>query len=320
LGLPFGIVVRNRRFGRIGRRAEGEMTAAERAMSSADGALVVGLDGSPDSERALTWAVDEAVDRGLALHLVHALPILYDELGPTSGELQAIRADGDKLIADARGRALARGASVVATDMVESGPAPALIAAGREAAAIVVGAKGHTAMAGLLLGSVSQHVARHASCPVVVVRESADPAARRVVVGVDGSPGSEAALGFAVEHAARHDVPLVAVYGWRDRHAQSSGTGSPLAARTRERLEAGQRMLETALEEWRAKHPSLEIVAEAVPMHPARVLADASERCSLLVVGARGRGVFAGLLLGSVSQSVLHNARCPVAVVHAPPI
>jgi nucleotide-binding universal stress UspA family protein len=172
-------------------------------------------------------------------------------------------------------------------------------------------------MAGLLLGSVSQHVARHASCPVVVVREPTDPAARRVVVGVDGSPGSGAALGFAVEYAARHEVPLVAVYGWRDRHPTSSGSGSQLRARMVERLEAGQRMLDSALDEWRAKHPSLEIVAEAVPVHPGRVLADASERCALLVVGARGRGVFAGLLLGSISQSVLHAARCPVAVVHA---
>jgi nucleotide-binding universal stress UspA family protein len=133
------------------------------------------------------------------------------------------------------------------------------------------------------------------------------------------SPCSEAALGFAVEHAARHEVPLVAMYGWRDRHRQRSGIGAPLGTRTVERLEAAQRMLESALDEWRAKHPSLEIVAEAVPVHPARVLADASQRCALLVVGARGRGAFAGLLMGSVSQSALHYARCPVAVVHAPP-
>jgi nucleotide-binding universal stress UspA family protein len=163
------------------------MTTEERAMGNGDGALVVGLDGSPDSERGLSWAVTEAVDRDLPLRLVHALPVLYDELGPTSAELQAVRVEGGELIADARGRALAGGARVVDTEVVETGPASALIAASRGAAAVVLGAKGHSAMAGLLLGSVSQHVARHASCPVVVVREAEDPAARRVV-GVDGFP------------------------------------------------------------------------------------------------------------------------------------
>jgi nucleotide-binding universal stress UspA family protein len=84
------------------------MTTEERGMGNGDGALVVGLDGSPDSERGLSWAVSEAVDRDLPLHLVHALPVLYDELGPTSAELQVIRVDGDELIADARRHALAR--------------------------------------------------------------------------------------------------------------------------------------------------------------------------------------------------------------------
>jgi nucleotide-binding universal stress UspA family protein len=291
------------------------MTAAS---SSTDGALVVGLDGSLDGEQGLAWAVDEALDRGLPLHLVHALPVLYGgELTPTPAELRAIRAEGEGLLADARHRARARGVSEVTTELVEAGPAPVLITAGREAASVVIGARGHAALSGLLLGSVSQHVARHARCPVVVVREPADPTARRVVVGVDGSPGSAAALGFGVAHAARREVPLVAMHGWPDWHRGRTGFGSPQRARTVERLEAGRRLLETALDEWRAKHPSLEIIAEAVPTHPARLLADASKRSALLVVGARGRGAFAGLLLGSVSQSVLHHARCPVAVVHA---
>jgi nucleotide-binding universal stress UspA family protein len=127
------------------------------------------------------------------------------------------------------------------------------------------------------------------------------------------------ARGFAVEYAARREAPLVAMYGWRGRRRASSGVDPAQPASAGGRLEAGRRLVEAQLDGWRAKHPSLEIVAEAVPTHPARVLADASERSALVVVGAHGRGVFAGLLLGSVSQSVLHYARCPVAVVHAPP-
>jgi nucleotide-binding universal stress UspA family protein len=78
---------------------------------------------------------------------------------------------------------------------------------------------------------------------------------------------------------------------------------------------ARDRLLSEALAGWSEKYPDVQVIAETIRVHPARVLADASEAAALVVVGSRGRGAFAELLLGSVSQNVLQQARCPVAVV-----
>lgn len=74
---------------------------------------------------------------------------------------------------------------------------------------------------------MSQHVSRHAHCPVAVVREVADPHARRVVVGVAGSPDDDATLRVAFEIAPRNRVPVAAVHDWRDHATTTFGTGSP---------------------------------------------------------------------------------------------
>lgn len=284
-------------------------------MSTPDGAIVVGLDGSPESERGVDWATGEAAGRGVPLHLLHALLAPLGELPATAAEQRVLLDGAESLLAAAAERARAGGATPVTTEITEKSAAPALIEASERAAAMVVGARGHSAMSGFLLGSVSQHLARHARCPVVVCRDDGGRRVRRVVVGVDGSVGADAAIGFAMEHAARTGAQLVALYGWRDRHPAEFGRGEPDWPGTRERIRAGNRLLDTAVAGWREKYPQVDVSIEAIPEHPARALADASERAALVVVGARGHGGFAGLLLGSVSQSVLTHARCPVAVV-----
>ena len=284
-------------------------------MSANQGAVVVGIDGSPDGERGLDWAIAEAAGRGLPLHVVHTLPPLVGDVPLTADEYREGSAEGDRLLAEAGRRAAASGVAPVSTEFAERSPMPVLVDASRGAAALVVGARGHGPLFGLLLGSVSGHVAAHAHCPVVVVREAADRGARRIVVGVDGSAGGDEALAFAVERAARTGTPLVAVHAWRDRDS-AHGIGGPDWSRTVERIDAGNRLLDEALARWRDKYPEVEMTREAVPVHPARALADASGGAALLVVGARGHGGFAELLLGSVVRSVLHHARCPVVVVH----
>jgi nucleotide-binding universal stress UspA family protein len=105
------------------------------------------------------------------------------------------------------------------------------------------------------------------------------------------------------------------VYGWRDHDSLTTGSGSPAWMHTAERIASGERLLERALAPWVEKYPDVEVTREAIPVAPARALADASEHAAMVVVGTRGRGGFAGLLLGSVRRSVLHHARCPVLVV-----
>jgi len=277
-------------------------------MNALQGAVVVGVDGSADSDRAVDWAAAAAAMHDAPLHLLYALPRAEP---PWDEEERSI---AERVLADARTRV--EQALQLTSEIVDAPAAPSLITAGQHALMVVVGSRGHAAVTGLLLGSVSQHVSRHAPCPVVVVRERADPKARRIVVGVDGSPSNQPAVGFAFDNAARYDAPLAAVHGWHDVTERTDiGPTTSAMAKVAERIEAGDRLISTALAEWVEKYPEVTVTREAIPVHPTRALADASQRAALLVVGSRGRGEFAGLLLGSVSQSVLHHARCPVAVV-----
>ncbi|WP_028923900.1 universal stress protein [Pseudonocardia acaciae] len=284
-------------------------------MSVPPEAVVAGVDASSDSARGLARAAEEARARGVPLHVVHALPPIYTEMPLAPADERALW-DSAKEVVDAALAALdPRPAVPVTSEVVNDLPAKVLIGASRQASLVVLGARGHTALSGLLLGSVSQQVCSHAHCPVVVARETADPNARRIVVGVDGSAGADLALGYAMQVAARDQVPVTAVFGWRDHDGRTTGTGAPAWTHTAERIAAAERLLERATEAWASKYPDVAVTREAIPVAASRILADASEHAAMVVVGTRGRGGFAGLLLGSVSHSVLHHARCPVAVV-----
>jgi nucleotide-binding universal stress UspA family protein len=285
-------------------------------MDPQPGPVVVGLDAGPDSARALDWAAADAVRRGLPLHLIHALAAEPGVLPPTPPLERARRQAGERLLSAARDHVVHDHPLEVSTELVLRPAVPALLDATRRATLVVLGARGHGPIHGLLLGSVTRHLSQHARCPVVVVREQADPRQDRILVGVDGSPSSQDALGFALAHAARSAAPVVAVFGW---HEPDLGASSMTTwTRSAERIAAAERMLDGVLAPWKAKFPAVGVAREAIPVHPARLLADGSEHAGLLVVGSRGHGEFAGLLLGSVSQEVLQHARCPVVVVHPP--
>jgi nucleotide-binding universal stress UspA family protein len=207
------------------------------------------------------------------------------------------------------------GAPSTSVDVVSTPPTAALIDASARGSLLVIGARGHTVLSGVLLGSVSQHLARHAACPVVVVRQPHDPQPR-VVVGVDGSQGSQDALDFAAAQAVRTGSSLSVVNAWRSfARGRGAVMGPPLERRYGAELEASERLLAESVAGLADTWPDLEVETEAIPVPPSRCLADASQAASLVVVGSRGRGAFTGMLLGSVSQSVLHTAQCPVAVV-----
>jgi nucleotide-binding universal stress UspA family protein len=275
-------------------------------MSTRAGEIVVGYDGSGDSELALDWADRLAVEQGRPLR------VLISEVDPT----QVLEATSDwhaakmaQLEAQARDRLAGARCRRSEIELAALPPAQALIEASARAASVAVGARGHSLLSGVVLGSVSQHVTRHSSCPVIVVRAPYDPDADRVVVGVDGSTGSRKALEFAFEHASRNAVPVTAVHAWRN--AGRGRGGESLV----EEIRAAERILSEALAGFANQYPDVKVTSDAVPVAPSRVLADASQSAALVVVGSRGLGAFAGLLLGSVSQSVLHHAQCTVAVV-----
>jgi nucleotide-binding universal stress UspA family protein len=275
-------------------------------MNTRAGEVVVGYDGSGDSELALDWADALAAEQGRGLR------VLISEVDPT----QVLEATSDwhaariaQLESDARDRLAGARTRETSVELIGVPPSQALIDASAKAATVVIGARGHSLLSGVVLGSVSQHVTRHASCPVVVVRAPYHPDAERVVVGVDGSTGSRKALEFAFDHASRSGAPVTAIHAWRDGARGDAREGLV------EEIRAAERILAEALAGFADQYPDVKVTTEAVPVVPQRVLADASQAASLVVVGSRGLGAFAGLLLGSVSQSVLHHAQCPVAVV-----
>lgn len=283
-------------------------------MADAVGRLVVGVDGSPDAGRAMAWALDVAGPLGASVHVLHGRPPLPGDTSLAAGR-PWMPPSAAGVLEGARKLAHEAGVEVTAEEVGLRG-AEALVAASRGATAVVVGARGHGRVSGVLVGSVSQHVTRHAHSPVVVVREPADPAARSVVVGVDERRSSGGAIAFAFRFAEALHAPLLALHAWQDTALDRSGVVLPLRPELDPEVQHAElTALDGALEAQRQGHPGVVLSRDVVPAHPQRLLVDASQHASLLVVGSRGRGGFAGVLLGSVSQVVLHSAACPVAVV-----
>ncbi|MEV4389068.1 universal stress protein, partial [Micromonospora sp. NPDC049580] len=215
------------------------------------------------------------------------------------------RRQADDLVRKAAADAAAAHPGLTVTGEVYDGP-PALVLQERSADAglLVLGSRGHGGFGGLLAGSTAVAVAAHAHCPVVVVRDgTASGPEAPVAVGVDGSEPSLVALGFAVERAAQRRVPLRVLHAWTPGPEAAAGTPDEQAA------------VEEALEPWRRTFPELDITLDLVAGSPAGTLIESSRSAQLVVVGSRGRGGLAGMLLGSVSQQLIQHAGCPVAVV-----
>jgi nucleotide-binding universal stress UspA family protein len=282
--------------------------------------IIVGYDRSADARAAARWALDEAARTGALVEFFYAYE--WPEWAPAASMIPApaVWPDGetDRAIKGSLQEAVTAAKQThpdVRTEIsiVHAGAALMLIDRSADASLVVVGSRGHSAVAGLL-GSVSVAVSAHAHCPVIVVRGDAAPT-RPVVVGVDESPSAHLALDFAVEQAAARGVPLRVIRTW----APVTGIwqDGPLVTRSVTADERGP--LDELVAGWRDKYPQLEITAEAVVDHPANALALASTTAQLLVVGTRGRGAVRGMLLGSVSQHLLHHSACTVAVVRELP-
>ncbi len=273
--------------------------------------IVIGYDGSADSERAVDWAVSAAKIRHCPIRLV---AVIEDGAPPDwlPERVETARQRAVKQLAAAGEPS--SGLPVTVVKPRREAVTHALLRLASDAQLIVLGARGHSAFSGFLIGSVSQHLSRHDECPVVVVREPHDPNMRRIVVGYDDSPGSRRAVEFAFEMASATEAPLAVIHGWRHSTAGPVGMYLPMSNDIAEEIDSERHALREATSEWRDKYPDVDVTLEAIPLHPTRVLTDASEHAAQVVVGSRGRGAFTGMLLGSVSQGLLHHAHCTVAI------
>ncbi|MCZ7461803.1 universal stress protein [Streptomyces sp. WMMC940] len=286
------------------------------------GLVVVGVDGSASGLAAVEEAAREARWRGATLRVVHAfiwdrmhVPLGPPSYGPPGGGLRNAAA---RLLAEAVERAAATAPEVEVVSAVVSGePLTVLGTESRGAELVVVGSRGMGGFVGLLVGSTAVHLAAHGRCPVLVVRERSHSGGP-VLVGVDGSPASEAAVDFAFAEAALRGTGVLALHAytpWNAPLPPPQDPSMPYANPPGALTEAEERLLAEALAGRRATYPGVPVEHEVVRADTRKALIEASGSAQILVVGARGRGGFKGLLLGSVSQAMLHHADCPVAVV-----
>lgn len=277
--------------------------------------LVVAYDGSHDAKLALRWVAEESLRTGAPVRVLAVNELLAPTWGGVGGTIVVTETyvrDCTELLGEAEKELADLGVTDVTTQARSGNVVDEMLHAADHASVLVVGSRGHSAAGEALMGSVSQHLARHATCPVVVVRAPRDATSRRIVVGIDGSVTSMAALDFAVRRAEETGETVVAIHGWRDHVASADVYSSE--PRMIE-LQQHELLLAESLAGMRTEHPDVRIEHEAISVPPEKCLVDASAHASLVVVGSRGQGYFRGLLLGSVSQAVLHRAQCPVAVV-----
>ncbi len=286
--------------------------------------VVVGADGSASSRVAVRWAAREASMRHVPLTVVHiadSLSVAASTLAWPAGRvpdevLELQENEGRNVIAEAIGAArdaVSNDRPEIDSEFYFGRPVPFLVDLSKNAQMVVVGRRGQTGRRSHLLGSVSAGLIHRVHCPVAVINDvipaSSRSACLPVLVGIDGSQASESALAIAFDEASWRGVDLVALRVVWDADASFFGM----------EWSAFQSVAETTLAEslavWKCRYPEVNVQAVVEFEHPTRHLLEQSEAAQLVVVGNRGRGAFAEMLLGSVSSALAQGAHTPVLVV-----
>jgi nucleotide-binding universal stress UspA family protein len=281
--------------------------------------IVVAVDGSDSALRAARWAAAQARRRGQGLRIVHTYewPPVYGLAFTEPATMHdAVSASAADIVREA--------VSAVSdvdpelrpeTETVRGAPISVLREVSKQASLLVLGSRGLGGFTGLLAGSVAVALAAHGHCPVAVIRGGEPQPDGAVILGVDGSPASDAAIPLAFEEAAARGCELVAVHAWTDTVFPVTPAGSFYPELDWVSLaERAAATLTERLAGWQDKYPGVTVRHVVERDRPASALLEAAKSAQLLVVGSRGRGGFAGLTLGSVSQAMIHHAPCPVLI------
>lgn len=284
--------------------------------------IVLSYSSGHDCEGAVAWAARAAIARDVPLTVVSVagLPAVLGDASYAAPLPADMFTESAQAIAE-EGAAKARelGVKDVTAHGATGDTARAVVEFSKDAELVVVGSRGRGQLLSALLGSVSYEISAHAHCPVVVVRRGASIGAENgqsVVVGVDGSEGSQIAVDFAAGVAARSKGRLTLVTVWRDPIADGLmpvdySHGDTLLQDIKKQASS---TLHHAADKLRETYPDLSVETVLVEGLPADALLKAADGADLIVTGSRGRGGFGGLLLGSVSHGVLHHAKCAVAI------
>ncbi len=289
------------------------------------GAILVCVDGSAAALGAVRWAARDAALRNVPLTLVHisdaALPEWF-EVAAQAGGRQREKRRAHRVIEAAISVAEAStdecGRLEVDGKVFNSATIPTLVGLSADVEMVVVGYRGHggvSARGGL--GSVSSALVYNARCPVAVIHDDqtvlGSVAQAPVLVGIDGSPASEAATAIAFAEASRRGVGLMALHAWTDPWISGFRT-SFQDSEWDAQLSEEEESLAERLAGWHERYPDVAIHRTIEIGDPARCLIEASQRAQLLVVGSHGCGWLRGKLLGSVGAATVNRAKIPVIV------
>ena len=287
--------------------------------SSARGLVVVGFSASTSSQNAVRWAAAQAERRTAGLRIVHAYPL--PQLG------QPVQHDVDDLLRNEASALLDRIVDStrrdhphleITTRLIQDAPVNALRDESVGAALTVVGAKDSSRLAGAILGSVASAIAAVNPAPVAVVHpDHPVNGSGPVVVGVDGSGGSSAAIEFAFAEAAVRNTELLAVHAWNKSLVEDSIPGDPSLLDPAAIEQEETAVLAEALAGWRGKYPDVVVTQEVRRGGAATVLLETCRSASIVVVGRRPRGEFVALVMGSTSRALTAHSPCPVVIVRS---
>lgn len=283
--------------------------------------VVVGTDGSASSHVAVRWAAREAAMHHVPLTVAHAVAPFRVAASTALWPFGRVPAEVlESQENDAR-NTIAR-AVQVAEDSVDDAdrpdidselyfgqPVAALVESSKTAKMVVVGRQGRSARSRRVLGSVTTGVVHHALCPVAVINDDVAPGRQPVLVGIDGSQASASATAIAFDEASRRGVDLVALHVWSD-----ADVPEPYRMQWSSLHATAEKTLAESLAGWGERYPDVTVHRVVELDQPSRHLLDRSESAQLVVVGSRGRGGLVGMLLGSVSTTVVQVARVPVIV------
>jgi nucleotide-binding universal stress UspA family protein len=292
-------------------------------MSVVHGSVVVGVDGSEPAAAALDWAVRQAALENRPLTVVHAcgMPGAMQDFEDIVANERGLLSVGRSIARDAVRDAREADGTIGVESVVTMGhPETVLIEASETADMLVIGARGRGTVASALLGSVSATIARESNCPLIVVRGfeelPADEPERPVVVGVDGTPVSTAAVEFGFRMASVRRAPLTLLHATWDLREHAAPVLDLRSYSDRVNLsEEEERLVAETVAGLCEKYPDVAVTETYRRGEPVRQLVEASRTAGLLVVGTRGRRLLTTTLLGSVSRGVVERAYCPVAVV-----
>ncbi|WP_166789583.1 universal stress protein [Cryobacterium fucosi] len=278
--------------------------------------IVVGLSGRPTDEGAMRWALGYAAPRRLEVDLVHVVDETWGEI--PAGFRGSARAQAETELARDVAEAVRREPGLVIHSTVLVGsPTSALAKRAAGAELLVVGSHALGRFRDYVFSTRAAQIAARAPGSVVVVPERTQSPGRGVVVGVDGSDLSLAAVRFAAEEADRHGEPLTAVYCWSAPTPWTAETAVidwPMEPDDSDRL-----VLAEAVAGLAAQYPDLDLDLRLELGLPSETLARVAAGARLLVVGSHGRHGLQRFWLGSVSQVIVLTMPCPVAVIRPAP-